>query len=85
VSVNHGDVVGDDLSLYPDVKQLTGLTNCPAPFLPGMPVEPIQKFGRSWPGAKRSSPAKLNRGPWVGEPVVWQSARDHLHGPLILG
>ncbi|MEV0612809.1 calcineurin-like phosphoesterase family protein [Nonomuraea sp. NPDC050404] len=30
-----GDVVGDDLSLYPDVKQLTGLTNGPARFLPG--------------------------------------------------
>ncbi|GLW13076.1 hypothetical protein Misp01_82040 [Microtetraspora sp. NBRC 13810] len=30
-----GDVVGDDLSLYPDVKGLTGLTNSPARFLPG--------------------------------------------------
>ncbi|MBF8184629.1 calcineurin-like phosphoesterase C-terminal domain-containing protein [Nonomuraea sp. K274] len=30
-----GDVVGDDLSLYPDVKELTGLTNGPARFLPG--------------------------------------------------
>ncbi|MFC7591969.1 calcineurin-like phosphoesterase C-terminal domain-containing protein [Nonomuraea antimicrobica] len=30
-----GDVVGDDLSLYPDVKGLTGLTNGPARFLPG--------------------------------------------------
>ncbi|SDI29346.1 calcineurin-like phosphoesterase C-terminal domain-containing protein [Nonomuraea jiangxiensis] len=30
-----GDVVGDDLSLYPDVKGLTSLTNGPARFLPG--------------------------------------------------
>ncbi|MGI5149999.1 calcineurin-like phosphoesterase C-terminal domain-containing protein [Plantactinospora sp. CA-294935] len=30
-----GDVVGDDLSLYPDVKRLTRLTNGPARFLPG--------------------------------------------------
>ncbi|PRX96635.1 calcineurin-like phosphoesterase C-terminal domain-containing protein [Allonocardiopsis opalescens] len=30
-----GDVVGDDLSLYPDVRELTGLTNGPARFLPG--------------------------------------------------
>ncbi|NBE94466.1 phosphoesterase [Nonomuraea sp. KC401] len=30
-----GDVVGDDLSLYPDVKELTSLTNGPARFLPG--------------------------------------------------
>jgi hypothetical protein len=30
-----GDVVGDDLSLYPDVKDLTSLTNGPARFLPG--------------------------------------------------
>jgi hypothetical protein len=30
-----GDVVGDDLSLYPDVKGLTRLTNGPARFLPG--------------------------------------------------
>ena len=30
-----GDVVGDDLSLYPEVKELTKLTNGPARFLPG--------------------------------------------------
>ncbi|TDD46183.1 phosphoesterase [Nonomuraea terrae] len=30
-----GDVVGDDLSLYPDVRELTKLTNGPARFLPG--------------------------------------------------
>ena len=30
-----GDVVGDDLSLYPDVKELTSRTNGPARFLPG--------------------------------------------------
>lgn len=30
-----GDVVGDDLSLYPDVKELTKQTNGPARFLPG--------------------------------------------------
>ncbi|WP_087102856.1 calcineurin-like phosphoesterase family protein [Nocardiopsis sp. JB363] len=30
-----GDVVGDDLSLYPDIKELTGETNGPARFLPG--------------------------------------------------
>ncbi|MQA95373.1 MAG: phosphoesterase [Streptosporangiales bacterium] len=30
-----GDVVGDDLSLYPDVRDLTGMTNGPARFLPG--------------------------------------------------
>ena len=30
-----GDVVGDDLSLYPDIKELVGLTNGPARFLPG--------------------------------------------------
>lgn len=30
-----GDVVGDDLSLYQDVKELTKLTNGPARFLPG--------------------------------------------------
>ncbi|AGF72439.1 calcineurin-like phosphoesterase C-terminal domain-containing protein [Corynebacterium halotolerans] len=30
-----GDVVGDDLSLYPDVKELTGMLNGPARFLPG--------------------------------------------------
>ena len=30
-----GDVVGDDLSLYPDVKELVGETNGPARFLPG--------------------------------------------------
>ncbi|TDD15697.1 calcineurin-like phosphoesterase C-terminal domain-containing protein [Nonomuraea diastatica] len=30
-----GDVVGDDLSLYPDVKELTSLINGPARFLPG--------------------------------------------------
>lgn len=30
-----GDVVGDDLSLYADVKELTSLTNGPARFLPG--------------------------------------------------
>lgn len=30
-----GDVVGDDLSLYPHVKELVGQTNGPARFLPG--------------------------------------------------
>lgn len=30
-----GDVVGDDLSLYPDVKELVRQTNGPARFLPG--------------------------------------------------
>ncbi|UCM91452.1 calcineurin-like phosphoesterase C-terminal domain-containing protein [Streptomyces marincola] len=30
-----GDVVGDDLSLYPDVKELTSRINGPARFLPG--------------------------------------------------
>ncbi len=30
-----GDVVGDDLSLYPDVRELTGMLNGPARFLPG--------------------------------------------------
>ena len=30
-----GDVVGDDLSLYPDVRELARLTNGPARFLPG--------------------------------------------------
>lgn len=30
-----GDVVGDDLSLYPDIKDLVGETNGPARFLPG--------------------------------------------------
>ncbi|GAB3457836.1 calcineurin-like phosphoesterase family protein [Actinophytocola sediminis] len=30
-----GDVVGDDLSLYPDVRELTSMTNGPARFLPG--------------------------------------------------
>ena len=30
-----GDVVGDDLSLYPDIKELTAETNGPARFLPG--------------------------------------------------
>ncbi len=30
-----GDVVGDDLSLYPDVKNLTSALNGPARFLPG--------------------------------------------------
>jgi hypothetical protein len=30
-----GDVVGDDLSLYPDVKGLTGMLNGPVRFLPG--------------------------------------------------
>ncbi|WP_083936203.1 calcineurin-like phosphoesterase C-terminal domain-containing protein [Nocardiopsis ganjiahuensis] len=30
-----GDVVGDDLSLYPDIKELVAETNGPARFLPG--------------------------------------------------
>jgi calcineurin-like phosphoesterase family protein len=30
-----GDVVGDDLSLYPQVRELTGMLNGPARFLPG--------------------------------------------------
>ncbi len=30
-----GDVVGDDLSLYPDIKDLVGETNGPVRFLPG--------------------------------------------------
>lgn len=30
-----GDIVGDDLSLYPDVRGLTGMINGPARFLPG--------------------------------------------------
>lgn len=30
-----GDVVGDDLSLYPDIRELTGMLNGPARFLPG--------------------------------------------------
>lgn len=30
-----GDIVGDDLSLYPDIKELTAETNGPARFLPG--------------------------------------------------
>lgn len=30
-----GDVVGDDLSLYPDVKEMAGTLNGPARFLPG--------------------------------------------------
>ncbi|GAB3716068.1 calcineurin-like phosphoesterase C-terminal domain-containing protein [Nocardiopsis oceani] len=30
-----GDVAGDDLSLYPDIKELAGETNGPARFLPG--------------------------------------------------
>jgi 3',5'-cyclic AMP phosphodiesterase CpdA len=30
-----GDIVGDDLSLYPDVRELTSLTNGPVRFLPG--------------------------------------------------
>ncbi|MGV3154955.1 calcineurin-like phosphoesterase C-terminal domain-containing protein [Corynebacterium sp. 32222D000AT] len=30
-----GDVVGDDLSLYPDTRELTGMLNAPARFLPG--------------------------------------------------
>ena len=30
-----GDVVGDDLSLYPEVRQLSGLLNGPARYLPG--------------------------------------------------
>lgn len=30
-----GDVVGDDLSLYPQIRELTGMLNGPARFLPG--------------------------------------------------
>src|SRR5699024_3637124 len=30
-----GDVVGDDLSLYPDVRQMVGQLNGPVRFLPG--------------------------------------------------
>src|SRR5699024_3337850 len=30
-----GDVVGDDLSLYPDIRDLTSMLNGPARFLPG--------------------------------------------------
>ncbi len=30
-----GDVVGDDLSLYPGIRELTGMLNGPARFLPG--------------------------------------------------
>ncbi len=30
-----GDVVGDDLSLYPRIRELTGMLNGPARFLPG--------------------------------------------------
>src|SRR5699024_9722857 len=30
-----GDVVGDDLSLYPEIRNLTGMINGPARFLPG--------------------------------------------------
>jgi 3',5'-cyclic AMP phosphodiesterase CpdA len=30
-----GDVVGDDLSLYPEIRELTGMLNGPARFLPG--------------------------------------------------
>lgn len=30
-----GDIVGDDLSLYPGIRELTGMINGPARFLPG--------------------------------------------------